>query len=388
MLMGMAWRAVPITVLVTVLMLAPLVAACISPYGFEDFEPTPLVAPGLTDEVAPVDVSASTVDDMFPRLVSYDGDLHALWIKSTGTTVVTESLMVRSMNGSRWGPLMAINSPDPTNLSREGELIRVAGFDVAVHQGLLYVVWSTPDPEVTDGTDNDLVYRTFDGSSWGPIIQVLPGDAGGEDVLPAATSTDDGLLVAWTTNSPVLSDGTDQDIVVTHLGPGSARRVVEVTPEGDSDNDFLPRAIGTPLGVHVVWHTRLLREAPGHRGLENGMVISGRWMWSGVWHDIEDYTGGVSGEDVWMDLMWDEYRLCMAWQRGGVDLGYSSTTVMYREWTLEGFSPVQDLAVRQDGANNGRPRLALVEGNVTVYWHTNDDGVTVGSTYDLVHRVN
>jgi hypothetical protein len=118
------------------------------------------------------------------------------------------------------------------------------------------------------------------------------------------------------------------------------------------------------------------------------MVISGRWMWSRTWHDIEDYTGSPSGEDVWMDLMWDGYRLCMVWQRGGADMGYDATTVMYREWDLEGFGPVQDLAVRQGRANNGRPRLAMVEGNVTVYWHTNDDGVTVGTTYDLVNRTH
>ncbi|UCC92702.1 MAG: hypothetical protein JSW25_08565, partial [Thermoplasmata archaeon] len=384
----MSWRAVPFTVLLVVLLLAPGVAACISPYGFEDFEPTPLVAPGTGGDVPPVDVSASSVDDMFPELVSYNGDLLAFWIKSTGTTVVTESLMSRAMNGTQWGPLMAINSPDPTNLTREGELIRVAGFDVAVHDGLLYAVWSTPDPDVTEGSDNDLVYRTFDGTTWGPILEVPSPDDGAEDVLPSIASTRYGLMVAWTTNSAVISDGPDQDIVVTHLGPGSDGAVVEVTPAGDSDNDFLPRAIGTPLGSHVVWHTRVVREVPGHRGLETGMAVSGRWTWSGVWHDIEDYTGGTSGEDVWIDLMWDGHRLCMVWQRGGADLGYDATTIMFRDWDLEGFGPVQDLAVRQGNANNGKPRLAMVEGNVSVYWHTDDDGVTVGSTYDLVHRVS
>jgi hypothetical protein len=384
----MAWRAASIPVFILVLLLAPPAAACISPYGFEDFEPTPLVARGIGGDIAPVDVSASTVDDMFPNLVSYGGHLYAFWIKATGTTVVTESLMVRTMAGTDWGPLMVVNNPDPTNLTREGELVRVAGFDVAVHDDLLYVVWSTPDTEVSDGPDNDLVYRTFDGTSWSNIGQVIPPDEGGEDVLPSVASTEEGLLVAWTTNSPLLTDGEDQDIVVSYLGPGANRQVIEVTPAGDSDNDFLPRTVSTPLGVHVVWHTRVVRETPHQRGLENGMAISGRWMWSGVWHDVEDYTGSVSGEDVWIDLMWDGYRLCMVWQRGGADFGYSSTTIMYREWDLEGFGPVQDLALRQGSANNGRPQLAMVDGNVTAYWHTNDDGVTVGTTYDLVYRVN
>lgn len=384
----MAWRAVPAAFSLAILLVALPVTACISPYGFEDFEPTPLVAPGDPGDVPPVDVSASTVDDMFPRLLSYGGDLYAFWIKSTGTTVVTESLMVRSMRDGAWGPLSAVNSPDPADLTREGERVRVGGYDVAVHGGLLHVVWSTPDPEVSDGPDNDLVHRTFDGEGWSEIREVLPGEDGGEDVHPSLASTGDGLMLAWTTNSPLLSDGNDQDIVVTYLDRDGWDRVAELTPAGDSENDFLPRIAHTPVGTHVVWHTRTLRESPSTRGVENGLVIRGRWMWSDVWHGIEDYTGGTVGEDVWMDMLWDGGRLCMAWQRGNGDFGYSSTTIMYRDWTLEGFGPVQDLVPGSGRANNARPRLAVVEGNVTVYWHTNDDSLTVGTSYDLVSRTN
>jgi len=385
-MMVMAWTAAPVSVILVLLFLAAPAAACISPYGFEDFEPTPLMAPGVVGDIPPVDVSASTVNDMFPMLVSYDGDLHAFWIKSTGTTVVTESLMARVMSGSDWGPLMVVNSPDPTNMTREGELVRVAGFDVAVHEGAIYVVWSTPDPAFTDGTDNDLVYRTFEAGAWSAITEIALPDGGGGDVQPAVTSTDMGLLVAWTTNNPLITDGPDQDIVVTFIGEGMEGEVVELSPPGDSDHDFLPRVIDTPFGTHVVWHTRVLREVPNRRGMENGLTVNGRWMWSGFWHDIEDYTGSVVGEDVWTDLMWDGDRLCLVWQRGGSDFAYKATTIMYREWDLAGFGPVQDLAVHQGNANNGRPRLAMVGGNVTVLWHTNDDAVTVGTSHDLVQR--
>jgi hypothetical protein len=382
----MAWRAAPLSIIVVLLFLAVPAAACISPYGFEDFEPTPLVASGFAGNVPPVDVSASTVDDMFPLLVSYRGDLYAFWIKSTGTNVVTESLMTRVMSGDQWGPLLAVNSPDPTILTREGELIRVAGFDVAVHQGLLYVVWSTPDPEVTDGADDDPVYRTFDGETWGPIIQMVAPDDVGEDVQPSIASTDEGLLVAWTTNSPLLSDGSDQDIVVTMVGPDTADTITELTTPGDGDNDFLPEVIDTPLGTHVLWHTRVLRDVPSSRGVEMGVAINGRWRDISIWREHPDVTGAVSGEEVWIDLMWDEDRLCMVWQRGGADYGYSATSIIYREWDLGGFGPIQDLTARQGTSHNGRPRLFRTDGNVSVMWHSNDDGVTVGSTYDLVER--
>jgi len=383
----MVRSTVPVAVLLILLFLAAPAAACISPYGFDDFEPTPLVAPGSSDEVAPVDVSASTVDDMFPKILSYKGDLYAFWIKSTGRTVVTESLMMRSTNGTGWGPLLVVNSPDPDNGTREGELIRIAGFDVAVHEGLLYVVWCTPDPEVTDGKDDDPVYRTFDGTSWGPIVQLVPPDDGGEDVQPAIASTPSGLMVVWTTSSPILSNGTDQDIVVRLVGEDAPDTITELTLPGDRDGDFLPRVTNTPVGTYVVWHTRSLRELPNARGPEYGIIINGRWMASSIWRDLPDITGGTEGEDLWLDMMWDGDRLCLVWQRGGSSFAYSATRIMYRELGMESMSPVQDLTARVGTSYNGRPRLTMVDDEVSVLWHTNDDGLTVGTSYDLVRTV-
>ena len=82
-----------IAVTVTVAVLSSQVAqACLSPYGFLDFEPQPLVAPGGDVEMGPVDVSASTVDDMNQLIISYKEDLYVFWVKETGTTEVSENI--------------------------------------------------------------------------------------------------------------------------------------------------------------------------------------------------------------------------------------------------------------------------------------------------------
>jgi hypothetical protein len=382
----MGWRSGPLATLVLLVTISQVASACISPYGFEDFEPTPLVAPGISIDMAPVDVSASTVDDMFPKLVSFGDSLYAFWIKSTGTTFVSENLIGRARTGNEWGPLFVVNNPVPGNGTVEGEHVRIAGFDAAVHGDVLYLVWCTSDPTLANGTDDDPVYRTFDGVNWSNIASLVPPDDGGEDVQPAVTSPADGVLVVWTTSSPILAHGSDQDIVGRLVGPGTSGEVMQISPVGDTDNDFLPRVADTPTGPVVVWHVRSLREVPDTRGVENVLLLKGRQLRGILWRDVEDVSGSFRGENVWVDLMWDGTRLCMVWQHSGMDLAFDTSSIMYREWGLEGLGPIQDISTPLDRAHNGRPALAMVEGEVRVLWHSNDDAITVSDTYDLVSR--
>jgi hypothetical protein len=247
-------------------------------------------------------------------------------------------------------------------------------------------VWCTSDPELANGTDDDPVYRTFDGQRWGPILTLVPDDDRGEDVQPAVASTADGVLVAWTTSSPLLSHGPDQDIVSRLIGPEGLGKIVQVSPVGDSDNDFLPRLAHTPQGTYAVWHTRTLREVPDSRGTENALVLQGRLLWGSLWRELVEVSGNLGGENVWVDMMWDGSRLSMVWQNGGTALAFDSRSILYREWGLEGLSPIQDISTPLGRANNGRPSMVKTDGTVRVISHTNDDGITVSESYDLVMR--
>jgi hypothetical protein len=382
----MGWRSTAVTLAITLALLAPAAEGCISPYGFEDFEPAPLIVSGLTPEMAPVDISASTTDDIFPKLVSYKGDLFAFWVKSTGTTTVSENLLTRARRDGQWGELLVVNNPNPYNGTLEGDLVRIGGFDVVVHDGLLYVIWCTADTTLTHGPDDDPVYRTFDGTRWSPVVELVPPDDGGEDVQPSAASTADGVLVAWTSSSPKWSNGTDQDIVVRLIAPGSSGPIVGLSPDDDYANDFIPEVTSTPLGTHVAWHTRSTPRVENRGGGESALTIEGRVLRDGQWSSIQEISGSHYGENLWIDTLWDGERLGLVWQRGGSDFAYRETRVAYREWDGEIYSPVQDLTSRLSGAHNGRPKLGIADGEVRVYWHTDDDAFTLGDSFDLVTR--
>ncbi|NIP36157.1 MAG: hypothetical protein GWN18_14530, partial [Thermoplasmata archaeon] len=95
---------------------------------------------------------------------------------------------------------------------------------------------------------------------------------------------------------------------------------------------------------------------------------------------------GTGYEDIWFDMMWVEDRLMMTWQRAGNPLGFQRSQVMYREWRPEGMGPEVDITGAADGGFNGRPRIGLTDEGPRVYWHTDDDGVTLGTSEDLVWR--
>ncbi len=375
-----------VLVAIMAILLSPAAQACLSPYGFLDFEPKPLVAPGGDVEMAPVDVSASTVDDMNPDIISYQGDLYSFWVKETGTTEVTENVMCRVLRNGSWSDLWAVNNIVPEDGSFNASGSRVAGFDVTIHNDMLYIIWSTPYLPFTYEEDNDIVYRTFDGTSWGEVVDIIsPGD-GAEDVQPTAVSTDDGLLVAWATNNPNLTKGPGMVIVSRLVGDNSIGPVWVLSGTEGGGLDFIPELVSVPGGSYLTWYARELLPVGPHGTNENVISIYGRVFDGDDWSDIQEVSCRGRGESIWVSMLWDGQRLCFAWQVHEFGSFWQSSLIYYREWENGSFTPIQDLTGDLRNAFNGKPCLCKADDEIRIYWHTNDDGFTAGDSFDLVWR--
>jgi hypothetical protein len=120
--------------------------------------------------------------------------------------------------------------------------------------------------------------------------------------------------------------------------------------------------------------------------MENVVVIQGRSLQEGAWSDVQAVSATDRGENIWVDMLWDGQRLGLVWQVSSSKLFYKSSDIIYREWEGGFLSTPLDLTSSLRGSFNGRPELGFAGDEVRVYWHTNDDGFTVGNSYDLVWR--
>jgi len=95
----------------------------------------------------------------------------------------------------------AVTCGQPFLLSRAGDLAFETGLALAPYGSTLHAVWASNDPVITTGTDEDLVGRALVAGNWGNFDEVnLPGDA--ETQQDVALAEHDGLLyAAWATYS-------------------------------------------------------------------------------------------------------------------------------------------------------------------------------------------
>lgn len=366
-----------LTVVILTLFLLLLAPAADAVHGLcvtGNYGPRTLVGP-VTD-TEPVDVSNSHESDFQQRLVSYDGTLYVIWLTEEEEPEVTEFLQMRALGPEGWSDKVVINNPVPGEGHFEGTDIRVAGYDTAVHDGLLWFVWSTPSPEQADGTDGDIVVRSFDGETWGPIVEITPAGDEAIDITPTAASVGDRLVIAWASSTLV-----GRRIVTTSMVGETWGEIVPITLLEDGGDDFNPRVASTPGGAFFAWHHREpTSEEPTQVTIQARVEDAG-----GLGH-VLPISAAAGYEDLWVDLRWHDDAMMMVWQRGGGSIGYDRSQIMYREWTSDGMGSETDISGAAEGGFNGRPRVGLTEEGPRIYWHTTDDGVSLGTSPDLVWR--
>ena len=361
-------------VILSLLLLAPAADARHGLCVTGDYGPWTLRGPAADTE--PVDVSNSHESDFQQRLVSYDGTLYVVWLTEEEEPEVTEFIQMRALGPEGWSDRVVVNNAVPGEGHFEGTDIRVAGYDVVVHDGLLWFVWSTPSPEQTDGTDGDIVVRSFDGETWSPILEITPAGDSAIDITPTATSTGESLVVAWATGT-----SAGRRIVTTSMADGTWGGMVPVTLLEDGGDDFNPRVASIPGGAFFAWHHRdPTAEEPTQVTIQARVEDAGGF---GRAFPISDASGH---EDMWVDLRWRDDAMMIVWQRGGGSTGFDRSQIMYSEWTPDGMGPETDITGGAEGGFNGRPRVGLTDEGPRIYWHTTDDGASLGTSPDLVWR--
>ncbi len=174
-------------------------------------------------------------DDYSPQLQVFNDLMYLVWSTDDKVSNGTDfDILSRSFDGNQWNPAV--------------ELTSISDNDDDLHpytdviDGKLYVLWQTVDDTISTGKDDDIVMRIYDGESWGGILEITSPDIlghkdDGSDTFPLLASYQGGVFVIWQTNDPVTSSGNDWDMVLSFHNGDKWSQITEFTQVDDTGND-------------------------------------------------------------------------------------------------------------------------------------------------------
>ncbi len=364
----------------TVLLLAAAAlpaSGCIAGMEEQEFEPQSLGSgPALLQLTQ---ITANTVEELFPVSAVFKDELYVGWQREDFTDTVKYFSTVSSFDGQSWSEPLFISSPDIHQKIRSELNLnpRMAADDRA-----LYVVWASNEPNWTEGTDDDIVFRfTEDGETWSEVIEVTSYYNVGLDKLPRVVPFDDRVFFLWETVDRIDSDGPDMDIVMRSWDGANFGQVLEVTDPGDNRGDY---HVNTAMGDGLMYLTWMRRSGEFAVEFE-------------IWGRVFDGTDWVTEPfKVSSDAVVNNEHPCVVAGDGEAffiwetyDTGTSDpTAIVVRRWTPEeGLGRIQTVSSITSKGRDGNPNGLWWKDSLYVIWHSIDQGVTFGPDPDIVYRM-
>ncbi len=191
-----------------------------------------------TSWTAPLNISPTSKDETGhgvhgPRGVEYKGRLY-ITAECTEPSMKDDDarddydIVLRTWDGTSWDP--PLTSPMRVVSERDDDMAADTECRPIVLGETLYLIWVQVPPVSETGVLPEsfrrLVYRTFDGSSWGPIT-IIAQDNASVYTNPCAAEHKGELFVAFMSNT---SEARDVDILVVRLDGRGWSAPIRVNP--------------------------------------------------------------------------------------------------------------------------------------------------------------
>jgi hypothetical protein len=189
-----------------------------------------------------------------PYLMTFDGLLFAAWASADPDLVTGGSdldVIVRAYNGTAWGPAVNLSPPPNQDTKDDREVV------MTVYQDQLWVIWSHGDDYGDHGT-TDLMHRTFDGTDWSSIGYISRVDTDGLNTYQNVEVYGGKLWVEWKTSDTqvkAVAGDNDLDIVVRAFdgATGSWGPITEITDPGNTTMDWISDIRSFDGKLYVAW---------------------------------------------------------------------------------------------------------------------------------------
>ena len=361
--------------------------------------------------------------DSHPFLIEYDSKLFSIWA-TWGNEFSTGSdwdIVVREFDGSSWSDIYEITYPaDAGNDARP---------HATIYDDELYVVWATNDPTVSDGSDWDIVIRSYDGTAWGSIQEVtMPGDAGGAliDYDPHIAEYNGDLYAVWWSEDDITTNGTDADICIRNYDGNTWSIITELTPHENIDHDYRPILEVFDGSLYAIWYTYdlvnctdygniLLRSFDGNNWSDVFQVSSDPFDYLSLRPDAVVYnerlyviwqhaTSGIAYASfdgaVWSDTshcaqqesnIFEFPKVCeyvdKLYVTYEIRVSYLNyTNVAMTEFDGTEWSESINISFDSNYGDDLKPQICSYSGKLYVSWYTNETELNDGDDFDIVIR--
>jgi hypothetical protein len=327
-------------------------------------------------------VSSSYDEDRFPYVHADSDSIRVIWNKGARDMFVYH-VVQRSFDGEEWQDgedwVSVIDPQDQDfvvheHYSHEGMAVG--------YKDKVYFVFASDDQNYTTGSEHDIALRSYDPGSneWGPIVEVTPNDEG-QDREPRAAVLDGKLVIVWRTNDPNKAEGSDDDLVMRTYDGAAFSEIVPVSPEEDGTMDARHdlAVIGDRLSIVWEWNNKT-------NGPSDWDVMYRQWDGTAFTGDpvpLSPEADKVTklpriahiGDDPF--VVWESRP--PTGQPGSVAI---------RGCRVVDGAPGPLVAVTRPGssAENVQPDVVSAGGKAYILWSSFDDSITHGPDSDIVMR--
>ncbi len=376
--MRVQWAIVAL-VMTTLVASAVPASACIADGPAQEFEAQAVSCGSAFPELALL--SATTVEELFPQSITFKDQLYVVWQKENFTDTVKFFVTLRSFDGTKWSDPVypscpIINEPVRSELNLNP---RLGADDKA-----LYLAWTSTEPNWTTGADDDVVFRfTEDGETWSEVIEISGHYNDGLDKLPVVQPLKGRTWFLWETNDRLDSDGADMDIVMRPWNGNELGQTIEVTPPGDTYNDYHVQVDSDGERMYMIW-----QKANYSSGMANVNDIWGRVFDGTSWvtPPLKLSSDAVVGNEH-PEVVAADGRAFFIWETKDTGKVSDESSIVMREWSPEGgLSGRMIVSSLTSNGKDSQPAATWYHDKLFVTWVSSDPGVTFGDDSDLVFR--
>ena len=327
-------------------------------------------------------VSSSLEEDRFPAVYSDDDSIRVIWNKGARGMFVYH-VVQREFDGDEWQAgedwVSVVDTQDQDYAAHEN--YSHEGYAVSF-QDMVYFVFASDDTTYTGGDEHDIVLRYYDPAldEWGPMVEVTPND-GGQDREPQAAVLGDRLVIVWRTNDPDKAEGSDEDIVLRTYDGAAFSDIVPVTDDGDGTVDARLDVTAAGDRLCMVWENNNRTNGPSDWDVMyrewDGTAFTGPAVPLGPEPERVSKLPRIAtlGDDPF--VVWESRPAA-----GGTG------AVAIRACPVVDGLPGTTVDVTRPGSasENVQPDVVSAGGRAYILWSSFDDSITHGPDSDIVMR--